>query len=219
MLNDQEKKELETKWLKFIWFFRCPPLKPSPPKLGCVYAFEMGDATVKIGVSEDADRRKSEVQRAKGQDVLRVHHTGLAPFSFMTKLEKHCHEAFAARRVHGEFFKITFEEACAELDQHADEIVDAFNAADLRFLDEVNFYFNEFLPAFNEMKNTVGRDFKEFKARAKALPEPPRKTAALLEPLALTEKLLEVAKLMSPSPERDKVLIYVVNNLCGEKIF
>ena len=39
----------------------------------------------------------------------------------MTKLERRCHSTFAGRQVRGEYFDITFEEACAELDRHADE--------------------------------------------------------------------------------------------------
>ena len=39
------------------------------------------------------------------------------------------------------------------------------------------------------------------------------------EPLALADKLLEVARLMTPSPERDKVLIRVANLLNGKNIF
>ena len=155
MLNDQEKEDLKRKWLTTAEFFHCPPSKPSPPKMGCVYAFEMGDSTVKIGVSEDVDQRKLSVQSAKCQDVLRIHSTGFAPYRFMTKLEKRCHAAFAERRVRGEYFNITFEEAIAELDSHADEIAAAFNAADQRFLDEVTFYFNEFLPEYEKARATL----------------------------------------------------------------
>ena len=73
MLNDQEKRDLKRKWLTTAEFFHCSPPKPSPPKLGCVYAFEMGDSTVKIGVSEDADRRKGEVQNANNRKATSPH--------------------------------------------------------------------------------------------------------------------------------------------------
>ena len=124
--------------------------KPHAPTLACVYAFEMSDSTVKIGVSEDADRRKGEVQNDKCQDVLRIHSTELAPYCFMTKLERKCHEAFVDRRVRGEYFAITFEEAVAELDSHAEEIAAALHAADQQFLDRINYYYNEFLPKLQD---------------------------------------------------------------------
>ncbi len=71
----------------------------------------------------------------------------------MTKLERRCHSTFAGRQVRGEYFDITFEEACAELDRHADEIADALKVADEKLLDQINFYFNEFLPEY-EAKQT-----------------------------------------------------------------
>ena len=40
-----------------------------------------------------------------------------------------------------------------------------------------------------------------------------------LEPLALADKLLEVADKFSDPQLRDKVLVYVANNLCGRNIF
>ena len=40
-----------------------------------------------------------------------------------------------------------------------------------------------------------------------------------LEPLALADKLLEVADKFSDPQLRDKVLIHVINNLCGRNIF
>ena len=152
MLNYEEKKTLELKWFSSTNSFNFPPQKPSPLKLACIYAFEMGDSTVKIGVTQDADRRKLSIRQVKCQDVLRVHSTSLAPRDFMTKLELRCHRAFSERRGRGEYFNITFEEACAELDSHAAEIAAALHAADRRYLDEVTFFFNEFLPEYKKAK-------------------------------------------------------------------
>ena len=122
--------------------------KPCAPTLACVYAFEMGDSTVKIGVTQDVEDRAKNVSRAKCQDILRVHNTPFAPYRFMTKLEKRCDAAFADRRVRGEFFDISFEEAVTELNKHAADIADALHKADQRYLDELDYFFNEFLPEY-----------------------------------------------------------------------
>ena len=155
MLTAEEKKELERCWLEQAAFLGNVPHKPYPPKMGCVYAFEMQDGTVKIGVTQNHDERIISVQQARCLDVLRVHHTGYAPYSFMTKLEIICHKAFAERRVRGEYFDISFEEAVAELDSHAEEIAAALHEADRIFMGKVDYYFNEFLPEYNKMVTTV----------------------------------------------------------------
>ena len=127
--------------------------KPCAPPLACVYAFEMSDSTVKIGVTQDVEERVKSVSRAKCQDVLRIYSTELAPLDFMRIIEARCHAAFATRRERGEYFAITFEEAVAELDKYADEIADALHKADRIYLDEVDYYYNVFLPEFNSTYN------------------------------------------------------------------
>lgn len=162
MLTDKEKNHLTENWARIAIFFNCPPLKPSPPKIGCVYAAEMSDDTVKIGVTQDVDRRINEIQRQVYLDVKRVYHTDYAPFDFVTKVEKACHAAFADRRVRGEYFDITFEEAVAELDSHADEIADALHKADQRYLDEIDYFFNEFLPEYKaKFSAEITNEFEE----------------------------------------------------------
>ena len=154
MLTEQEKENLKHQWLTQAAYWGQPPQTIYSPKIGQVYAFEMQDSTVKIGVTQDAQRRIGEVENVRCLDVLRVHATDFAPYDFMTKLEVICHKAFEERRVRGEYFDITFEEAVAELDSHAQEIAAAHNKADQRLLDEINYFFNEFLPEYEHMKNT-----------------------------------------------------------------
>lgn len=112
----------------------------SAPKIGCVYAFEMSDDTVKIGVTTNLENRKKAVKGAVYLDVLRVHHTDFAPLTFMYTIERRCHNVFNSFRVRGEYFAITFEEACTELDRHADEIAAALKTADENFIDELKYY-------------------------------------------------------------------------------
>ena len=152
MLTVQEKKQLKNQWLSFAAIFHCPPLMPSPPQLACVYAFDMSDATVKIGVTTNVGERVKSVSRAVYLEVTRIHNTPLAPLDFMRVIEARCHAAFFGRCERGEFFNITFEEAVAELDKHADEIADAFHAADKKYLDKVIYFHEEFLPQYNNAK-------------------------------------------------------------------
>ena len=130
MLTDQEKKQLKNQWLSFAALFRCSPMTPSPPEVACVYAFDMSDDTVKIGVTTNVDKREKGVQSAVYLEVKRRHQTGYAPLDFMRQIEARCHATFVGRRERGEYFSITFEEAVAELDSHADEIAAALHKAD-----------------------------------------------------------------------------------------
>ena len=70
-------------------------------------------------------------------DYIRVHSTSFAPRSFMYDLEKRCHAVFERNRVRSEYFAITFEEAVAELDSHAEEIADALKKADEKTIEEI----------------------------------------------------------------------------------
>ena len=133
-----------------LWGKLWKPICPIPPQLACVYAAEMSDETVKIGMTINVEERIKSVSRARCQDVLRVHHTALAPRSFMYDIEKKCHANFADRRARGEFFNITFEEAVVELDIHADEIITALAEADQHYLAELDYFFNEYLPAYEK---------------------------------------------------------------------
>lgn len=87
-----------------------------------VYAMEMSDHTVKIGATGDIAKRKKSLESTFHLNVLNVHTTVSAPRNVVFKVEHDCHKVFAERRVRGEFYAITFAEACAELDQHNEEL-------------------------------------------------------------------------------------------------
>ena len=144
MLSDDGKRKVEQRFNTAVqmaeWFHVKSIMGYSRPELGCVYAFEMSDNTVKIGITRNTDKRVKGVQRAVYLDVLRVHQTIFAPLEFMRIIEARCHATFIDRRVRGEYFDITFEEACAELDRYAEEIAAKFDEADKNFLDEFLYY-------------------------------------------------------------------------------
>lgn len=130
MLNTPQALELFRKLGELPLEFILSRRTTASEKQACLYAFDMSDGTVKIGASDDVHRRKPQVEYATGLTVRRLHHTNSAPRSLIFKLERRCHETFADRRVCGEFFNITFEEACAELDRHAEEIATALAQAE-----------------------------------------------------------------------------------------
>ena len=82
-----------------------------------VYVFDVGGKSVKIGISKDVKRRILEIQNGSGNGILRHYETEPMSERKAYRVEQALHAHFANYRTFGEFFKITFEEACAELDR------------------------------------------------------------------------------------------------------
>ena len=142
MLSDSEKQHIVNSATNYeiLWKNGDKLFPIYPPKVACVYALKMANGNVKIGISQDVFKRKNTVKSASGIEIIDFYYTGFAPRNFILKIEKRCHETFKNYRTNGEFFNITFEEACAELDKYADEIAEALKAADCKFLEEVDYY-------------------------------------------------------------------------------
>lgn len=87
----------------------------------CVYALEMSDATTKIGSSGNLEKRIVTLKRENKLKVWRKYHTDFTTRKVALALEKSCHETFAERRTHGEFFNVPFEEAVNEIKRRAKE--------------------------------------------------------------------------------------------------
>ena len=140
MILDSKQKLKVARRVAFDLQLTGKPLSYTPPQLACVYALEMSDRTVKIGVTTNLEKRIKQVSGAVCLDVLNVHHTGFAPFGFMNSVEKECHQTFSNKRVRGEFFDITFEEARAELDRHKEAIDAELKSADEEYLAAVEYW-------------------------------------------------------------------------------
>lgn len=127
MLTEYEKQQFLSSILVQQDFWG-KPFNPSdktssPTKFtSCVYALKMSDSTVKIGATSNLEQRIKSIKTATGLDVLAVHRTEFAPRDVIFHIESLCHATFENHRARGEYFNITFEEACNELDSHADEI-------------------------------------------------------------------------------------------------
>jgi len=83
--------------------------------LKCVYVLEMSNDTVKIGISKNVNNRIKTITSSSGLAVLNLYKSKMFEKEIALTIEKACHCKFAAARVKGEFFKISFADACAEL--------------------------------------------------------------------------------------------------------
>ena len=76
-----------------------------------VYAFDLSNGTVKIGVSNDVGRRRVDISNSSGLEIPRWCYTEALKDKRAYEIESACHKFFAPRRTRGEFFKIPYEEA------------------------------------------------------------------------------------------------------------
>lgn len=89
--------------------------EPDSPKQGYVYVLKMNNGTVKIGVATDVLKRSNTIENSSGLEVDETFSTGQIDRRVAYKVEHACHKTFAAYRAKGEFFTVSFAEACAEL--------------------------------------------------------------------------------------------------------
>lgn len=139
MLTESQKQNLISRIRTQIFLFG-RAFAPTKPQYVALYAFEMSDSTVKIGVSQQVEKRQWQVSNATGLDVLRVHQTDSMPKKFALVLESRVHGIFFERTARNEFFNITFEEAVAELDKLADEITREREKTEQLFKDECEYF-------------------------------------------------------------------------------
>ena len=87
----------------------------STPTLSCVYVLEMSNGTVKIGYSRNVEKRMRNISTGSGLEILNHYETELIDSEIAYSVEQECHDAFDTQRIKGEFFNITFDEACDKL--------------------------------------------------------------------------------------------------------
>lgn len=92
------------------------------PDFRRVYVFGMSNNTVKIGYSKNIRQRMSTIISSSGLDIINVHATEFVHAEIAYMIEQACHETFDEYRTRGEFFRISFAEACRELDKYAEAI-------------------------------------------------------------------------------------------------
>lgn len=94
-----------------------PVEEPAIVDKACVYVFRLGNDTTKIGVTADLVDRARGVERSSGSKVVRIHNSDFVDRELALKLEKALHNKFSFQRLEGEFFSVTFEAACRELER------------------------------------------------------------------------------------------------------
>ena len=112
-----------------------PDFQPSKPKKFHVYALELSNGTVKIGIAQNVSKRANTVSHSSGLHIFDVYHT--KPAVNARQVELACHKSFDNFRTKGEFFKISFKDACAEINKHLSEIDSANQIADEKYLQDV----------------------------------------------------------------------------------
>lgn len=80
-----------------------------------VYIFSLNNGTVKIGMSNNVIRRARTVIGHSGLDIIQWCSTDELTNIEARQIEADCHRHFANRRIKGEFFNLTFDEACVYL--------------------------------------------------------------------------------------------------------
>ncbi len=77
-----------------------------------VYVLEFSNNTVKIGVTQDIERRKKTLCGASGLEIKREWNTGLLEHKIAYKIESLSHDELKPYRTRGEYFAISFDDAC-----------------------------------------------------------------------------------------------------------
>lgn len=81
----------------------------------CAYIIEMPNHSVKIGITSDFNRKLSEISRGSGMEPSNWCYTDYISCKQAQKIEGTLHHVFNNYRLNGEFFKISYADACAEL--------------------------------------------------------------------------------------------------------
>lgn len=82
----------------------------------CVYALLMSNQTVKIGQTQYFERRLRQIELSAGLTVVKHYHTDYLDGQTARRIEKALHLLFADKRILGEFFNVTFEDAKSEME-------------------------------------------------------------------------------------------------------
>lgn len=97
--------------------------KSEAKKDTCVYVFDMGNNSVKIGISRQVEKRLKTISFSSGLSINRYSFTKPVTKRQARKIESLCHEHFSEHRKKGEFFSIPYETACNYLKIKTTEVL------------------------------------------------------------------------------------------------
>lgn len=83
-----------------------------------LYVLEFENNTVKIGITNEPQRRMKAISSASGMNITRHYFT--KKIKNVIRLETELHKHFKKNRLNGEFFSISYEEAVAEVIKRTD---------------------------------------------------------------------------------------------------
>ena len=84
-----------------------------------LYVLEFTNGTVKIGITKEKEKRMRAISSASGMKITRSYFT--EKIDNVQNLETELHRHFKDKRLQGEFFDITFEEAVSEVKKRTTE--------------------------------------------------------------------------------------------------
>ena len=84
----------------------------APKPKSVVYVLNFSNDTVKIGVTQDIERRKKTLCGMSGLKIKREWNTDLLERGIAYKIEKFSHDELNPQRTQGEFFAVPFDDAC-----------------------------------------------------------------------------------------------------------
>lgn len=78
-----------------------------------LYVLEFANGTIKIGITNEKDKRLKAIQSASGMEIKRKYFTNVIENVHILETELHRH--FKNNRLKGEFFSVSYEDAVAEV--------------------------------------------------------------------------------------------------------
>ena len=118
--------------LNEVIFGKIKPLE-AKPDLVYVYAIEFDNGFVKIGMSNDVDKRKGDICHKLQFKALRTYHTDFMSRQKAHQIEKICHKFFHdCLAYRHEYFYISFDEACKAVEYFAKLVAAAPIVSDLK---------------------------------------------------------------------------------------
>lgn len=82
-----------------------------------VYVIRMSNGTIKIGVSQDIETRLRTLANTSGMEIVESYHTEYVEPKTAFKVEHLCHKKFNGSRKRGEYFGISFKDACKAVNE------------------------------------------------------------------------------------------------------
>lgn len=184
------------------------PLYFTDSAMLCIYVHAMSDDSVKIGKSNNFRRRAREIKRETELNIIDSYRTGYLPSIIADEIEKICHRNFDFYRIHGEYFRVNFVDACAEVSKRTRTIIEMHRKIYGIKWPDTNAEYDRFL---SEIPDSPLFDTTEILTAAPTLSLP-------LPPKERLEAFFKCAEMAKSDAFRDEILRMIIEMLAGKKI-